>query len=255
MAKAVAKKSQNEVAAVALFEEDAGVGTELGQEDLALPFLKIVSALDSMLDDEDFEGKKGDIYNTVTGKIYSGKKGVQVVPCAYQRRYIQWAPRGQGTGAPIAIFAPGDKMPPTKRDEKDNREYIIDGNGEYIEETHQHFVVIVNEDGTTETALIAMKSTQLKKSRKWNSMIASTTLMGKNGPFTPARFSHLYHLKTLKEENSKGFWDGWEMSRIGPLTESPDVYRQAKQFAESITAGDVVVKHSSDEETVTDPGF
>lgn len=255
MAKAVAKKPQNEVAAVALFEEDAGMGTGLGQEDLALPFLKIVSALDPMLDDEDFEGKKGDIYNTVTGKVYSGKKGVQVVPCAYQRRYIQWAPRGQGTGAPVAIFHPRDKRPPTKRDENDNREYIIDGNGEYIEETHQHFVIIVNEDGSTETALIAMKSTQLKKSKKWNSMIEGTTLMGKNGPFTPARFSHLYHLKTLEEKNSKGKWDGWEMSRIGDLRDQEAIYLQAKQFAQSIDGGDVVVKHSNDEETVTDPGF
>ena len=146
-------------------------------------------------------------------------------------------------------------MPPTKRDENDNQEYIIDGNGEYIEETHQHFVIIVNEDGTTETALIAMKSTQLKKSKKWNSMIAGAKLMGKNGPFTPARFSHLFHLKTLEEKNSKGKWDGWEMSRIGDLRDQEAIYLQAKQFAQSITAGDVVVKHSSDEETVTDPGF
>ncbi len=254
MARAVANKAKNEVTAISIFEEDAGVGTELNQEDLALPFLKIVSALDPLLDDEDFEGKKGDIYNTVSGALFNGKKGVTVVPCAYQRRYIQWAPRGQGTGAPQAIYAPNDAIPKTKRDENDNREYVIDGNGEYIEETHQHFVIIINEDGSTETALIAMKSTQLKKSRKWNSMIASSTMMGKNGPFTPARFSHSYHLKTLKEENSKGSWDGWEMSRIGPLTDQPAIYQQAKQFAESIMAGDVVVKHS-DEETPSKSAF
>jgi len=33
------------------------------------------------------------------------------------------------------------------------------------------------------------------------------------------------------------------------------LYMQAKQFAESIMAGDVVVKHGADEETNTNPAF
>ena len=204
MTRAVANKAKNEVAVISIFEEDAGVGTELNQEDLALPFLKIVSALDPLLDDEDFEGKKGDIYNTVSGALFNGKKGVTVVPCAYQRRYIQWAPRGQGTGAPQAIYAPNDAMPKTKRDENDNREYVIDGSGEYIEETHQHFVIIINEDGSTETALIAMKSTQLKKSRKWNSMIASTTMTGKKRSVYTGTFQPLIPSQNLERREQQG---------------------------------------------------
>ena len=256
MTKAVAEKSNTNVVEFdpTMFEADAGQGTEMGQEDLALPFLKIISALDPLLDDENFTGRKGDIYNTVTGTVYSGKEGIQVIPCAYQRRFIQWAPRGSGSGAPQAIYTPGDKIPKTTRDSTDNREYVDGGNGEYIEETHQHFVVILNEDGSAETALIAMKSTQLKKSRKWNSMVAGLKMQGKNGPFTPARFSHVYHLKTLSEENSKGSWHGWEMSRVGPVSDAA-LYMQAKQFAESIGSGDVVVKHGEDEEVSTNPGF
>lgn len=255
-AKNVAEKKSGELAAFdpTMFEADAGVGTDLSQEDLALPFLKIISALDPLLDDESFTGRKGDIYNTVSGKVYSGKEGITVIPCAYQRRFIQWAPRGQGSGAPQAIYAPTDDIPKTQRDSSDNREYVVGGNGEYIEETHQHFVVILNDDGSAETALIAMKSTQLKKSRKWNSMVASATMVGKNGPFTPPRFAYTYHLKTLSEENSKGSWHGWEMSRIGPV-EDGQIYMQAKQFAESIMSGDVVVKHGEEEEVNTNPGF
>ena len=91
-----------------------------------------------------------------------------------------------------------------------------------------------------------MKSTQLKKSRKWNSMMASRSMQGQNGPFTPPRFSHIYHLKTVSEENSKGSWHGWEMSCEGVI-EDGALYSRAKGFAESITAGDVVVKHTDDE--------
>ena len=200
----VAKTGNTEVAVfdAAMFEADAGRGMEnMGQEDLALPFLKVLSGNDPVLDENE-AARKGDIYNTVTGQIFKGKDGIRVIPCAYQRRFIQWAPRGSGTGAPVAIYEPGDTRPDTQRSADDNKDYVVDGSGEYIEETHQHFVILLNDDGGAETALIAMKSTQLKKSRKWNSMMASRQMQGKNGPFTPPRFSHLYHLKTIGEENS-----------------------------------------------------
>ena len=248
MAKEVAKKEGGAVQAFdpSMFEEDAGRGMEnMGQEDLALPFLKILSGNDPLLDTHE-SARKGDIYNTVSGDVSIGKTGIRVIPCAYQRRFIQWAPRGVGSGAPIAIFEPTDSIPETERSSEDNKEYVVDGDGSYIEETHQHFVVVLKEDGSSETALIAMKSTQLKKSRKWNSMIQSTTMVGKNGPFQAPRFSHVYLLKTIAEENSKGSWHGWEMSKEGPI-ESAALYAQAKAFAESILSGDVVVKHSEDE--------
>ena len=115
-------------------------------------------------------------------------------------------------------------------------------------------MIVLNDDGSAETALIAMKSTQLKKSRKWNSMMASRQMQGKNGPFTPPRFSHIYHLKTISEENSKGSWHGWEMGLEGPITDAA-LYSRAKQFAESITAGDVVVKHTEDDTVNGDTPF
>lgn len=232
-----------------MFEADAGAGLEnMGQDDLALPFLKILGGMSKELDDLE-DARKGDILNTVTNAVYKGKDGIKVIPVAYQRRFIQWAPRGEGTGAPVAIYVPGEPMPKTERSPDDNKEYVTDGSGQYIEETHQHFVIVLHDDGAAETALIAMKSTQLKKSRKWNSMISSLTMQGKNGPFTPPRFSHVYLLKTLLEENSKGSWHGWEMSRVGPV-EDAATYTRAKDFAASITSGDVVVKHQ--DETASD---
>tara|TARA_R110000868_G_scaffold178785_4_gene418628 strand:+ start:713 stop:1504 length:792 start_codon:yes stop_codon:yes gene_type:complete len=229
-----------------MFESDAGQGMEnMGQEDLALPFLKILSGLDPILDERE-DARKGDLYNTVTGQVYKGKDGIRVIPCAYQRRFIRWAPRGTGSGAPVAIYTPEDARPETERGKDDNRDYVQDGSGDYLDETHQHFVIVLNADGSAETALIAMKSTQLKKSRKWNSMMASRQMMGKNGPFSPPRFSHIYHLKTLQEENSKGSWHGWEMSVEGPIQDA-GLYKRAKDFNESIQSGDVVVKHVDEE--------
>ena len=246
--KEVAAKKSTELAAFdpSMFEADAGQGMEnMGQDDLALPFLKVLSGNDPILDENEV-ARKGDIYNTVTGKVYKGKDGISVIPCAYQRRFIQWAPRGSGNGAPTAIYEPGEARPETQRSAEDNKDYVADGSGEYIEETHQHFVILLGDDGAFETALIAMKSTQLKKSRKWNSIMASRSMQGAKGPFTPPRFSHIYHLKTTQEENSKGSWHGWEMSCEGPIAEAA-LYVRAKAFADSITTGDVVVKHTDDD--------
>ena len=248
MTKIVKKEKGGAVEAFdpSMFEADAGKGMEgMGQEDLALPFLKVLSGNDPVLDTHE-TARKGDIYNTVSGDVYTGKEGIRVVPCAYQRRFIQWLPRGQGSGAPVNIFAPHEERPETKRSEEDNKEYVVGGDGSYLEETHQHFVVILKEDGGSETALIAMKSTQLKKSRKWNSMVSSTSMVGANGPFSPPRFSHIYVLKTIGEENSKGSWHGWEMSKEGPITDAA-LYGQCKTFSESISSGEVVVKHSNDD--------
>ena len=249
-AKELAAKKATAVAEFdpSMFEADAGQGMEnMGQEDLALPFLKVLSGNDPILDENE-AARKGDIYNTVTGMVYKGKDGVRVIPCSYQRRFIQWAPRGSGSGAPTAIYEPGDTRPETERSSDDNKDYVADGSGEYSEETHQHLVLLVGENGGVETALIAMKSTQLKKSRKWNSMMASRSMQGANGAFTPPRFSHIYHLKTVSEENSKGSWHGWEMSCEGPISEA-SLYGQAKAFAGSITSGDVVVKHTENEDS------
>lgn len=244
---AVEKKGDIVVFDASLFEQDQGLGLEnMEREDLALPFLKVLSRQDPILDDLE-TAKPGDIYNTVTGDVYKGKEGVIAVPCAYQRRFIEWAPRGSGSGAPLNIYTPDQERPRTERSKEDNREYVVGGSGSYIEETHQHFVLILNEDGSISTALIAMKSTQLKKSRKWNSMVAGRTMVGANGPFTPPRFSHKYLLKTVSEENSKGSWHGWEVVLNGPV-DNMVVYKQAKDFAESIMRGEVDVKHAQEGE-------
>ena len=244
MTKAVATKEDASTAVAAfdpsMFEQDAGSGNEnIGQDDLALPFLKIISGLDPLLDDIE-ELRKGD--------IYKGKEGVRVIPCAYQRRFIEWAPRGQGSGAPVNIFTPNEERPRTERSRDDNREYVVGGSGTYIEDTQQHFVLVLNDDGSASPALIAMKSTQLKKGRKWNSMIQGRTAMGKNGPFQMPRFSNVYLLKSVSEENSKGSWHGWDVSLEGPVTDGA-LYGQARTFAESINRGDVQVKHARDEDS------
>ena len=226
-------------------EQDAGAGFDsMTQEDYALPFLRLLTNTSPEVGSLD-GAMPGMILNSVTGELFDGKKGILVVPCAYVRQYIEWAPRGQGTGAPVHIYpATSDILSQTNREPGDNKDYLPNGN--YIENSANHYVMVIDNNGVPNPALIIMKSTQLKKSRKWNSMMQSVKMQGKNGLFTPPMFSQVYRLSTTAESNDKGKWFGWEIERVGPV-ESADIYQACKLFAQSVSAGEVKVKHENAE--------
>jgi hypothetical protein len=87
-------------------------------------------------------------------------------------------------------------------------------------------------------------------------MMASIKMKGANGLFTPASFSHIYKLRTVQQSNDKGTWFGWEVSKVGPVEDS-SLYQQAKSFAESVSRGDIKVKHgeSSTSEKTSEAHF
>ena len=233
-----------------LFEADANQGAQnISQEDLALPFLKILGQLSPEVNKRDgkyVEGAEpGKIINTVTNELFDS---INVIPCHYKRQYIEWQDRGTSTGAPVAIHEAGsDIINQTKRDAsyKDRLP-----NGNYLDNTANHFVLVLGKSPST--ALISMKSTQLKISRKWNSMMMGIKMQGKNGLFTPPTYSHIYNLKTVQMSNDKGTWFGWDVSKVGPVASKED-YEMAKGFATSVGKGEVQAKHGSEENESKQP--
>ena len=248
----VVKKEEGALA-VNMFEADADKGSQnMTQEDLALPFLKVLGQLSPEVNKRDgkyVEGAEpGMILNTVTNEVFDGTKGIDVLPVFYERKYVEWQDRGEGKGAPVAIHdASSDIMSQTTRD-KSFKDRLPSGN--YLENTANHYVVVLGD--SPQTALISMKATQLKISRKWNSIMMGIKLQGKNGLFTPPTYSHIYNLKTVQMSNDKGTWFGWEVSKVGPVSDQ-GVYQIAKSFADKVGKGDVEVKHGSDESKTDSP--
>ena len=106
-------------------EADAQQGAQnISQEDLALPFLKILGQLSPEVNKTHgkyVEGAEpGKIINTVTNELYDK---ISVVPCHYKRQYIEWQERGEGKGAPVNIYNAGDDIPKTNRD-KSNKDRL-----------------------------------------------------------------------------------------------------------------------------------
>jgi len=153
----VAEKKEGALATFDM-EADAQQGAQnISQEDLALPFLKILGQLSPEVNKTHgkyVEGAEpGKIINTVTNELYDK---ISVVPCHYKRQYIEWQDRGASSGAPVAIHdADSDIVSKTTRD-KSFKDRLPNGN--YLENTANHFVLVVGKN--PETALISMKSTQ-----------------------------------------------------------------------------------------------
>ena len=247
----VAEKKEGALATVN-FEADANQGAQnISQEDLALPFLKILGQLSPEVNKRDgkyVEGAEpGKIINTVTNQLYDN---IDIIPCHYKRQYIEWQDRGQSTGAPVAIHeADSDIISQTTRG-KDYKDRLPNGN--YLDNTAQHFVLALGK--TPQTALISMKGTQLKVSRKWNSMMMGIKMQGKNGLFTPPTYSHIYNLSTVQMSNDKGTWFGWDVSKAGPVTDK-SIYDMAKSFADSVGKGEIQAKHGTEETTKSNSNY
>jgi|TARA_R100000426_G_scaffold40260_2_gene31268 hypothetical protein len=239
----VTKKEKSDVALAGMFEMDQAGGMEgMRQGDFAMPFLRVLGQLSPEVNKRDAKyvdgAEPGMIFNTVTGQAYDGEKGVNVLPCGYKREYVEWSDRGEGTSAPIAIHAVDSGIIEKTTRGADYKDRLANGN--YLENTASYFVMM--ED--LSQALITMKSTQLKVSRSWNSMMNSIKLQGKNGMFTPASYSHVYNLSTVQQSNDKGTWFGWNVTKVGPVQDKL-LYVAAKQFAGKVNA--MPVKHGDNE--------
>jgi len=259
----IVKKETGAVKVVdmSMFESDAGKGMgEIGLADLSVSYLVLLSGgkdLDAAKAINE-AANKGDFFNKGTGTVYKGSDGIDVIPCAYQRRFVRWTPLGAGSKAPLASFTQHEQRPETakrkksKEEPEDYKDYVVGcPQGSYLAETFYWYVFVVKEDGTFERAVIAMYSTQIKKSKLWNNMVSGLMLVGEDGPFNPPRYSHIYHLSSVQEQNTKGNWSGWGISRVGPVTDTSH-YVQAKSFSESIYSDEVTIDHSQENDEVAD---
>ena len=250
-------KKQGGALVNASFEEMSGLGfAETTTQDMSIPFLRILGAQSPQVDESDgayVEGAKGGmLYNTVTNTVTSGKEGMLVVPCYYNRRYVEWKPRTEGGGF-VASYLPDDPIVPTAVRNDKNEEVLPNGN--LLTNTAQHFVMLVEGDQYSR-CLITMSSTQLKKSRRWLSQMNAMTAMGKNGPYTLPMMSQFYTLTTVPEQNDLGKWYGWAIARERQLDLSNDfeksLFDNAVAFAKSVEAGEVEAKEVSPDPTPED---
>ena len=255
MTKEISEKENTSIAVPSAFMEDANSGLEnITAEDLTIPRLKILQALSPEVNKRDGKyvdgASAGDVINTVTSKLYNEDNELTVLPVSYKRLFLEWQPRESGGG----LVKQHEDQAILSQTTKNQIGQDMLENGNYIQTSANHFVLVLNEDGSYDQAMIPMAGTQLKKSRTWNSVMASIKMRSDNKVFTPPSFSHKYVMKTVQESNDRGTWFGWNVTLLGPLAESEMLYYEAaKDFAS--TVGDINLGSSNSESTTEDAPF
>ena len=178
----------------------------------------------------------GQFYNTVSQEVSTS---LNVIPVLYQLKYVEWKPRETGGGLVEMHDADSGILGKTTRDKVTYKDVLSNGN--YIATTAYHYVMVQNKDGNWSQAVISMTSTQLKKSRRWNSLMLTQKVEGPSGSFTPPTYAVIYKLSTVSESNDRGSWFGYQVEKAGQV-EDASIYNEAKLFSTAASRGDVEAK-------------
>jgi len=236
-------KKNNNVVDVAVIAEDSKTASGFGSlnlaRDTAIPYISILQSGSPQLNPSKAEyietAKAGQLYNTVTQEAVSELK---VIPVFYHLRYVEWKPREQGGGFIASHSADSGVLGRAARDPMTNK-YVLE-NGNHIVQTAYHYVLVLN-NGGYQNAVISMASSQLKKSRRWNSLMLSQKIKGPSGMFTPPTYAFTYKLSTVSESNDRGSWFGFQVER-GDQVSDATIYGESKAFAQSAQSGAVEAK-------------
>lgn len=217
-------------------QENSGFET-MTSDDWAIPYLSILQSGSPQVKKGDgkVEGaEEGDFYNTVSQEVF--KNSIRLVPCYYEKAWVEWTPRESGGGF---VKSHSDESILTKcvKDDK-NRDMLPNGNR--IVTTVYHYCLLVRSSGDFERVVVTMTSTQLKKSRKWNTQMLNRTIEINGKKIVPPTFSHAYLAETVAESNDQGSWSGWKIGSPELITDA-GTYVAARKFHEDVKKGGVKV--------------
>jgi hypothetical protein len=242
-----AKREERQVAVksgdvLSMMQADAGKGMEGADRDaFAIPFLRVIQSNSPQIDENDSAhikgAKSGMLFNTVTNELFDGKDGVIFIPCAFQRRFIQWGPRGSEDGGFKAEWLPEDvqeKRTSGEITESEGHLFLGEPNpkkSDQIVDTRNHFGLIETDDGIAQV-LLSLSSTQTKKSKQLMGILSAVRV---NGVTPPTWYSKL-RLTTAVESNDKGKWYGLKIEAAG-FVDDAETYAAGKAFNKIIAEG------------------
>jgi hypothetical protein len=211
-------------------EADAKLGGQLELADISIPYLYILqsNSPQTNLDHPKYiqGATAGMLYLTNLEKVYDGRtKGLQIVPCYYERLVTEWLPREAGGGLVASHEPEADILKNARPDEK-NRPTLP--NGHQLVETAYHYVLVQDPvSGTWYQAIAPFKSTALRASRRMNSTISTTTIPGTNKK--APRFLYKWLMNSVKEQKDDYVWSAPKLTQLDMV--SADVYSAAKNYA------------------------
>ena len=119
-------------------------------------------------------------------------------------------------------------------------------NGNELVRTHQHLVIAQSADGTIAPSVLDMKKTQLKVSRRWNTLKNSARLP--SGALMPI-YGTAWQVTTVLEANDQGKWFNYKLDRVNDITPTIEkMMLEARNMYQGVSKGEVKMAAASADE-------
>lgn len=224
-----------------LLQDSAEYANNFEANEVSMPYLLILQAMSPQVKKGPTKvdgAEEGDLYNSLTGELIEGAEGVDFIPCAYKKVFIEKTVDEKGIPADYVATHHVKESAGVVGKKKQGVDFL--GNGNVLVEVAQYFGLLVKQGGGIERVAISMKGSQLKKSKTFNGIIASLMVNVDGKVFNPPMFSSSYKLKTEIESYETNTWYGWKIGGATPV--NPQLYATAADFARSVRAGRAAVR-------------
>ena len=250
--------------------QDSGEGTVFNSDEMQIPYIRMAQTGNPQLKKQEGKYINGlaaeDIFNNLTNQYWDGETGIKVIPCFLVTKYIEWIPDNGGF---VQNISPGDPVLNQVTRVKDPVRDILP-NGNEMEVTDCIFSLVMD-NGNLQPAVIDMKKSALKISRRWKTQLAMMPTLeviippkeeeeeGKVVKWKPPSFASVWNLTVVTEtkKNSSETYYNYSVQRdqiLNPFVnpEDKEIYDEAKLFHLSVKSGEVKATHTP-EETPTAP--
>jgi hypothetical protein len=233
---------------LALLQGDSGLGvSNMDAADVALPYLAILQSKSPQAEEGNQAQLPGAMasmfFNTVSKRFYPARDGkapgLLFVPCAYERKYVEWVDKESGGGWVAEYGLDSDIKVKCHLDDKKK---LRTPAGNLLIETAYHYGLYQEPDtGAWVQSVLPLKVTGLKINRSWNNELTTALIPGTS--LQAPRWLFYYRLTTWLETKKTFNWWQLKVQRVEesgkPSVVSSAIYHKAKAFYLMVEAGDV----------------
>jgi hypothetical protein len=177
-------------------------------DDLQIPRIKILQALTPEVTKGNPKCVKGaevgDLFNTLTEECFRGDKGFFFVPIKRRTVYLAW----KSDRTLVKNYGEDDTAFRSAATNDKGKQVLPDGTE--IVKTYESLGFIVDSENKISEAMISMSKTQIKKMKKFNTLIRSC-IDKKTGKQYP-EYAGMYKFTTVTESNELGTWFNYEVN-------------------------------------------
>lgn len=234
---------------------DAGAGSsDMGAGDLGIPYLSVLQPGSPQLKPGHAKYIEGAIvgqwFNSATNETFAG--AIQFIPCAYERKYVQWHDRDLGEGGYVMDHPiDSDILTKTRKNAK-GQPCLPDQNQDLVIETAYQYGMMLNPNTNRwDNVVMPLKSTALAANRRLNNLIAGSTIPGTD--MQAPRWMYPYLIRTVLVTKGQNSWYAPEPEKV-PEPVSAEAYQQGKKFHTQFSAGLVSRAAEGDDSAASAPG-